>query len=67
MFGIYCLFKAVIEHVQEPKPCGCFEAFDHFMMDVIQPRGFAVFEERYGISKVSDGERCQNGFMAVGF
>ena len=61
------LFKAVIEHVQEPKPCGWSEAFDHFMMDVIQPRGFAVFEERYGISRVSDGERCQNSFMAVGF
>ena len=42
------MFKAVIEHVQEPKPCGRSEAFDHFMMDVIQARGFAVFEERYG-------------------
>ena len=61
------LFKAVIEHVQEPKPCGWSEAFDHFMMDVIQARGFAVFEERYGISKVLDGERCQDGFTAVGF
>ena len=60
-------FKAVIEHVQEPKPCGWSEGFDHFMMDVIEARGFAVFEERYGISKVLDGERCQYGFMAVGF
>ena len=57
----------VIEHVQEPNPCGRSEAFDHFMMDVIQARGFAVFEERYGISKVLDGERCQDGFTAVGF
>ena len=61
------LFKAVIEHVQEPKPCGRSEAFDHFMMDVIQARGFAVFKERYGISKILDGERCQYGFTAVGF
>ena len=38
------LFKAVIQHVQEPKPCGWSEAFDHFMMDVIQARGFAVFD-----------------------
>ena len=41
--------------------------FDHFMMDVIQARGLAVFEEGYGISKVLDGERCQDGFTAVGF
>ena len=61
------LFKAVIEHVQEPKPCGWSEAFDHFMMDVIQARGFAVFEKRYDISEVLDGERCQDGFTAVGF
>ena len=40
------LFKAVIEHAHEPKPCGWPEAFDHFMMDVFQPRGFAVFEEK---------------------
>ena len=40
--------------------------FDHFMMDVIHARGFADFEERRGISKVPDVERCQ-GFMAVGF
>ena len=52
------LFKAVI---------GWPEAFDHFMMDVIQARDFAVFEEIFGISKVLDGERCQDGFMAVGF
>ena len=64
---ILLLFKAVIEHVQEPKACGWSEAFDHFMMDVIQARGFTVFEERYGISKVMDGEKCQDGFMAVGF
>ena len=38
------LFKAVIEHVQEPKPCGWSEELDHFMMDVIQARSFAVFE-----------------------
>ena len=43
------------------------EAFDHFMMDVIQAWDFSVFEERYGISKVLDGERCQYGFTAVGF
>ena len=55
--------NAVIEHVQEPKPCGWSEAFDHFMMDVIHARGFVVFGERYGISKVLDGERCQDGFM----
>ena len=61
------LFKAVIEHVQEPKLCGWSEALDHFMMDVIQARGFAVFEEIYGISKVLDNERCQDGFPAVGF
>ena len=61
------LFKAVIEHVQEPKPYGWSEAFYHVMMDVIQARGFAVFGERYGISKVLDGEMCQDGFMAVGF
>ena len=48
-------------------PCGWSESFDHFMMDVIQARGFAIFEERYGISKVLDGERCQDGFTAVGF
>ena len=51
------LFKAVIEHVQETKPYVWDEAFDHFVMDVIQARGFAVFEERYSISNVSDGER----------
>ena len=39
------MFKAVIEHVQEPKPYGWSEAFDHVMMDVIQARGFAVFGE----------------------
>ena len=33
------LFKAVIEHVQETKPYGWDEAFDHFVMDVIQARG----------------------------
>ena len=36
-------------------------------LDVIQRRGFAVFEERYGVFKVSDGERCQHGFMSIGF
>ena len=36
-------------------------------MDVIQARGLAFFEEIYGISKVSDGEICQYGFMAAGF
>ena len=51
------LFKPVIEHVQVTKPYGWDEAFDHFVMDVIQARGFAVFEERYSISNVSDGER----------
>ena len=61
------LFKAVIEHVQEPQPCGWSKAFDHFMMDVIQARGFAVLEERYGIYKVLDDERCRYGFTAVGF
>ena len=48
---------AVIGHVQETKPYGWDEAFDHFVMDVIQARGFAVLEERYSISNVSDGER----------
>ena len=61
------VWNLIIEHFQEPKPGGWSEAFDHFMMDVIQPRGFAVFEERYGVSKVSDGGWCQNGLMAVGF
>ena len=61
------LFKAVINHVQEPKPCGWSEVFDYFMMDVIQARRLAVCEERYGISKVSDGEWRQDRFMAVGF
>ena len=40
---------------------------DHFMMDVIQAQGFAVFEERYDIAMISDGEWRQDGFMAVGF
>ena len=61
------MFKAVIEHVQESNPCGWSEVVDYFIRDVFQARGFCVFEERYGISKVSDGEWHQYGFMAVGF
>ena len=59
--------KKKIEHVHELKPCGWYEAFDHFMVDVIQPRGFAFFKERYGVCEVSDGERCQHGFISIGF
>ena len=48
--------------------CCCLrQSFDHFMMDVIQAWDFSVFEERYGISEVLEGERCQDGVMAVGF
>ena len=61
------LFKAAIEHVQEPKSCGWSEELYHFMMDVIHARGLAFFEEIYGIAKVSGGEMCQYGFMAAGF
>ena len=61
------LLSAIRLESAEPDTCGWSEVFYHVMMDVIQAWGFAVFEERYGISKVLDGEKCQDGFMAVGF
>ena len=51
------LFKAVIEHVQETKPYGWDEAFDHFVMDVIQALLSLRRDIAYPMSRMVKGDK----------